>query len=133
MKWRSKWEGRAECLGVGSALLSEADGEVRGCQEPGRFPLLTSSLPSPRWGCGPLTLQVVRLNLIQCVTVQFCQLFSCTPFPSELLLRIPRAGMLRRSTQKMLVHIDSFCYYELGNTADITHLRTLYPDLEVKH
>lgn len=100
MKWRSKWEGRAECLGVGSALLSEADGEVRGCQEPGRFPLLTSSLPSPRWGCGPLTLQVVRLNLIHCVTVQFCQLFSCTPFPSELLLRIPRDSHLGEALRR---------------------------------
>lgn len=47
------------------------------------FPFLRKLLPSPRWECGPSTLQAFRLHLIHCFMIQFCQLFSCSPFPVE--------------------------------------------------
>lgn len=47
------------------------------------FPFLRKLLPSPRWECGPSTLQAFRLDLIHCFMIQFCQLFSCSPFPVE--------------------------------------------------
>lgn len=47
------------------------------------FPFLRRLLPSPRWECSPLTLQAFRLHLVHCFMIQFCQLFSCSPFPVE--------------------------------------------------
>lgn len=48
-----------------------------------RFPILRRLLRSPRWGCGPLTLQAFRLDLTHRRMIQFCQLSSCLPFPVE--------------------------------------------------
>lgn len=84
VKWRSRWDGGMEWLSLGSAIFSEADVEVKGCQDHyWGFPFLRRLLPSPRWGCGPLTLQTCRLDLTHCFMIQFSQLSSCLPLPVE--------------------------------------------------